>query len=262
MRRRGVGSVGCPTTRTPLFWELRAVARDAARKKTPRKYSRRSGREQQRRTAGISLSLNANFEVRSCASGPEAIAAASVWSPNLIMLDVMMPGMDGPTTLKELRKNSLTAAIPVVFVTARAQSREVEHFISLGAQGVISKPFNPMTLAAQVGDFLQAGRLEPLRKSFKQRVKSDAVQLMQLQSSLGKLDCTRDLTRIKEIAHGLAGAAGMYGYDKISRDASTLEVAAYATLDDIGNKKEVSQAIDGLLFDLNDVADAAPAYVA
>ncbi|MGZ3412203.1 MAG: response regulator [Xanthobacteraceae bacterium] len=215
-----------------------------------------------REVAGISLGLNSTFEVRACASGPEAIVTAAEWLPNLIMLDVMMPGMDGPTTLKELRKNPATAAIPVVFVTARAQSREVEHFISLGAQGVISKPFNPMKLATQVADFLQAGRLDPLRNSFKQRVKSDAARLTQLQLSLSGLDCTGDLTRIKEIAHGLAGAAGMYGYDKISRDASTLEVAAYATLDDIGNKKEVFQAIEGLLFDLNNVSEAAPAYVA
>ena len=62
----------------------------------------------------------------------------------------MMPEMDGPTTLTQLRKNPQTCAIPVVFMTAHAQTREVEHFIALGAQGVISKPFDPMTLAVTV----------------------------------------------------------------------------------------------------------------
>lgn len=109
-----------------------------------------------REVVDISLGLNPNFEVRACSSGAEAITAAAEWSPFLILLDVMMPGMDGPTTLTELRKNPQTSAIPVVFMTARAQTREVEHFIALGAQGVISKPFDPMTLASQVQSHVQA----------------------------------------------------------------------------------------------------------
>ena len=72
------------------------------------------------------------------------------------LLDVMMPGMDGPTTLSHLRENPQTSNIPVLFMTARAQAREVEQFISLGAQGVISKPFDPMTLASEVQTHLQA----------------------------------------------------------------------------------------------------------
>jgi two-component system, OmpR family, response regulator len=101
------------------------------------------------------LGLDPDFEVHACSSGEEAIAAAAEWSPRLILLDVMMPGMDGPTTLAHLRKNPKTSNIPVLFMTARAQAREVEHFISLGAQGVISKPFDPMTLANIVHDRLQ-----------------------------------------------------------------------------------------------------------
>lgn len=104
----------------------------------------------------MSLGLNPDFEVRECASGSEAIAAAAEWSPQLILLDVMMPKMDGPATLTELRKNQRTAGIPVLFLTARAQTRELERFMSLGAQGVILKPFDPMTLAAQVKSHLQA----------------------------------------------------------------------------------------------------------
>ncbi len=109
-----------------------------------------------REIVDMSLGLNPDFEVRACSSGAEAIAAAAEWSPFLILLDVMMPGMDGPTTLTQLRKNPQTSAIPVVFMTARAQTKEAEHFIELGAQGVISKPFDPMTLAVQVQNHLQA----------------------------------------------------------------------------------------------------------
>lgn len=111
-----------------------------------------------REVVDMSLALNPEFEVRACASGNEAVAAAIEWSPRLILLDVMMPGMDGPTTLSHLRNDPRTQAIPVLFMTARAQSREVEHFIALGAQGVISKPFDPLTLATVVDGHLQALR--------------------------------------------------------------------------------------------------------
>src|SRR5450432_2356021 len=95
-----------------------------------------------REIVGISLGLTADFEVRACASGADAIAVAAEWSPFLILLDVMMPGMDGPTTLTNLRKDPRTADIPVLFMTARAQAREVQQLVALGAHGVISKPFD------------------------------------------------------------------------------------------------------------------------
>jgi CheY-like chemotaxis protein len=109
-----------------------------------------------REIVDLSLGLNPDFQVRSCASGDEALAAAAEWSPSLILLDVMMPRMDGPTTLTHLRKNPRTSTVPVLFMTARAQPREVEQFIALGAQGVISKPFDPMTLAFTVRNHLEA----------------------------------------------------------------------------------------------------------
>jgi CheY-like chemotaxis protein len=73
-------------------------------------------------------------------------------------MDVMMPEID-PQTLSHLREDTRTANIPVVFMTARAQSREVKHFLSLGAAGVIAKPFDPMTLAAAVRTYLPATQL-------------------------------------------------------------------------------------------------------
>ena len=102
----------------------------------------------------VSLGLDPQFRTRACASGADALVMAAQWSPSLILLDVMMPLMDGPTTLANLRKNPRTAHIPVVFLTARTQTAEIEHFISLGAQGVLSKPFNPMTLATSVRSYL------------------------------------------------------------------------------------------------------------
>jgi len=107
-----------------------------------------------REVVDVSLGLDREFRMRACASGADALVMAAQWSPSLILLDVMMPLMDGPTTLANLRKNPRTAHIPVVFLTARTQAGEIEQYISLGAQGVLSKPFDPMTLAASVRSYL------------------------------------------------------------------------------------------------------------
>jgi CheY-like chemotaxis protein len=104
----------------------------------------------------MSLGLDPEFEIRTCDSGANALAAAADWFPSVILLDVMMPVMDGPTTLVHLRQNPHTMGIPVLFMTARAQTREVQHFISLGAQGVVAKPFDPLTLAPLVRSHLLA----------------------------------------------------------------------------------------------------------
>jgi two-component system OmpR family response regulator len=103
-----------------------------------------------REVAILALELDPDIEVKSESSGMGGLALAVSWRPDAILLDVMMPSMDGPTTLTLLKNNEATRMIPVIFVTARAQSREVEEFIKLGAREVITKPFDPMTLAAEV----------------------------------------------------------------------------------------------------------------
>jgi CheY-like chemotaxis protein len=103
---------------------------------------------------GMSLRIDPEFKSRGCASGRDALATAVEWSPSIILLDVTMPVIDGPTTLAKLRQNPRTTDIPVVFLTARMQSDEINHFISLGARGVCPKPFDPMTLAASVRGYL------------------------------------------------------------------------------------------------------------
>ena len=88
--------------------------------------------------------------VKACGSGAEAVAAAADFGPQLLLLDVMMPQMDGPAALQALRALAATASTPVVFMTAKVQPREVESYRQLGALEVIAKPFDPLTLAAQI----------------------------------------------------------------------------------------------------------------
>ena len=100
--------------------------------------------------AKIALEAVGGFQVMICSSGADALEKVSGFAPDLILLDVMMPNMDGPTTLEHFRANPATASIPVIFLTAKVQPSEVSQFQALGALDVIAKPFDPMTLAAQV----------------------------------------------------------------------------------------------------------------
>ncbi|MFZ6743909.1 response regulator [Undibacterium sp. JH2W] len=101
--------------------------------------------------AQIALEVVGGFSLKTCSSGAQAIAEVSAgFVPDLLLLDVMMPNMDGPTTLAELRKLPITKTTPVIFMTAKVQSSEMEFYKSLGAIGVIAKPFDPMELSIQV----------------------------------------------------------------------------------------------------------------
>ena len=100
--------------------------------------------------AKLALEMIGGYQVMICSGGQEALDKAGAFAPDLILLDVMMPGMDGPGTLQKLRANPATAAIPVIFLTAKVQSSEVAQYQALGALNVIAKPFDPMTLAEQV----------------------------------------------------------------------------------------------------------------
>jgi CheY-like chemotaxis protein len=204
-----------------------------------------------REVVELSLGLDPAFTVQSCGSGKEALAVAAQWRPDFILLDVMMPVMDGPETLVQLRESAKTASIPVIFMTARAQAREVDHFRSLGAVGVIPKPFDAMTLAAWVRSYLQSAHdpLDDLRAGFLKRVRKDAAALSGDRVGLkhgGRLSSTLD--RIKRTAHGLSGAGGIYGFAEISEAAANLEDAVIAELADPGHGEETDRALDGLIF--------------
>jgi CheY-like chemotaxis protein len=103
-----------------------------------------------RQIVQMSLGLAPQLTVHTGESREQGIALARELQPDLVMLDVMMPGLDGPSTLQRMRSDPRLAAIPVVFMTAKAMPEEVARFRELGAVGVIAKPFDPMRLAQQV----------------------------------------------------------------------------------------------------------------
>ena len=91
-----------------------------------------------REVAQMALEIDPQFEVRTCASGADGVEQAIAWRPDLILLDVMMPVMDGPAVLRLLQESPATASIPVVFITARTQAEEVAALEKLGGRGVIA----------------------------------------------------------------------------------------------------------------------------
>jgi two-component system OmpR family response regulator len=98
----------------------------------------------------LSLKSFGDFNVHICSSGPEAIEKAVIVMPDLIILDMMMPVMDGMATLRLLRMNPQLNKIPVIFMTAKAQTNEMKHYIECGAIGTISKPFDPVKLVEKI----------------------------------------------------------------------------------------------------------------
>jgi CheY-like chemotaxis protein len=111
-----------------------------------------------RTIAAIALEDIGGFRLTLCSSGAEALAQLRRAVPQLILLDVMMPDMDGPATFAEIQRLALDPAPPVVFMTAKVQPAETQHYLQLGAAGVIAKPFDPMTLSDALRTLWRAAR--------------------------------------------------------------------------------------------------------
>ena len=107
-----------------------------------------------REVAALSLETVAGWEVIRASSGAQGVARAAEHRPDAILLDVMMPGMDGPSTFRELRRNSTTSAIPVLLLTAKVQGTDQRRFADLGVEAVLFKPFDPLTLSRQISSAL------------------------------------------------------------------------------------------------------------
>lgn len=104
--------------------------------------------------ARIGLTMTSDWQVTVASSGKAGIQQAKQQLPDAILLDVMMPDMDGIATLKALKADTQTQGVPVIFLTAKSQAATRKQFYELGALGVINKPFDPMTLAGQIAGFL------------------------------------------------------------------------------------------------------------
>ena len=108
-----------------------------------------------RKVAQMSLQFRSGWKVTLASNGEECLAKATADPPDLILLDCMMPKLDGYETCRRLKLDPFLRHIPVIFLTAKAQETEVKKGLSLGAVGYLIKPFNPMSLAAEISQILE-----------------------------------------------------------------------------------------------------------
>lgn len=107
-----------------------------------------------REVAALSLEATAGWQVLTAGSGLEGIAIAASEQPDAILMDVMMPGVDGPTTFRNMQQDPAIAHIPVLLLTAKVQGVDQRRFASLGVAAILFKPFDPLTLAGQISEAL------------------------------------------------------------------------------------------------------------
>ncbi len=181
----------------------------------------------------ITLRARGGFEVEVCQSGREAPGVARRFVPDVILLDVMMPGIDGPTTLEALKDDPQTAATPVVFMTAKAMPHETARYLDLGAAAVIAKPFDQRTLADELEQIVrrssssaledddsgQAELLDAYAEALPAKVR-EIRELWARVESGPDAEATRSLyLRV----HNLAGTAATYGHPTLGDVAKQLE---------------------------------------
>ena len=200
------------------------------------------------RVVTLALEAVAGMRVIACSSGADAIVRSAEADIDLILLDVMMPNMDGPTTLARLRALPVFAHTPVVFMTAKAQPAEVAHFKALGAIDVIAKPFDPMTLATALkaiwaratataspfetarpaapkspAEQRFAARMVELTAQFQRELPLRLATLRQQWQALSETASAETLSALHNTVHNLAGAGSTFGYDELTRRARAFD---------------------------------------
>lgn len=113
-----------------------------------------------RRIAQLALTRMGPWDVFVAGSGDEALTIIEEFRPDAVLLDVMMPGMDGPTLLRKIRDLPGGAELPVIFITAKVQIQEVDNLMRMGVAGIISKPFDVKSLSREVSSIVQYWELQ------------------------------------------------------------------------------------------------------
>jgi CheY-like chemotaxis protein len=185
--------------------------------------------------AVVSLALSAlgGLTVETCPSPLKAVETARAFGPDLVLLDVMMPELDGPGVLRALRDQPATGSIPVVIMSAQADGRQAE-YAALGCAGVIRKPFDPVGLPSRLEEVWDGHcqqrvqdhqtEFELLRRAYIGELpeKMNAMQSAAAQLAAGGWDRSV-LESLSRLAHRIAGTAGLYRLAGLSRSAGALE---------------------------------------
>jgi CheY-like chemotaxis protein len=193
-----------------------------------------------RTITALALTSLGGFAVDACASAEEGIERAAAAPPDLILLDVMMPGMDGFDTIGALRATRRTASVPVVFLTARVQPSDVARYERLGCLAVIPKPFEPTALVERIRGLWDrhAGATSPARRRLRALRRSYGndlpARVQAIQAGAAALGGERwdpqQLRDLYHLVHKMAGSAAVYGFDEVGQAAGQLETWALTAL--------------------------------
>jgi len=205
----------------------------------------------------------AGMDVRTACSGEMAIDLAFERRPELIVLDAVMPGLDGPATYRRIRESPLIGDTPTIFATGPTMPADVAYFTGLGAIGVLAKPFDPRRIGADLnalwkraqractalapagGSGRQAGlaAADPLVERFLERTGGDLERLRCLVKCVGPdgRNARTELEQIERIAHSICGAAEVFGFPAVSTVAAALEQLAGSLLRDAGPGAESAE---------------------
>jgi DNA-binding response OmpR family regulator len=186
-----------------------------------------------REIIGLALESSGAISVDLCASGADAIARSEIFAPDLILLDVEMPGMGGMETYAQLRRIAALTDTPIVFMTARARADEIANLRRIGAADVITKPFDPLTLADRLADVCrrQSDAAE-IRARLRDLLSRHCAGLAQQTEELELLlqqgldpDCVsrEPLLKARSITHQAKGTSGSVGFAEMSKAAAALD---------------------------------------
>ncbi|MEQ1530552.1 MAG: response regulator [Methylococcales bacterium] len=214
--------------------------------------------------AQIALETVGGFIVKICSSGEQALREVTGFAPDIILLDVMMPGLNGIQTLKQLQQKPECAAIPTVFMTARVQAAEVEHYLNLGAIDVIAKPFDPMTLADKVRTILNSSainakqdqlkrQLHALKAQYKQELPAKIADVMADWQQLKIHSAEQPLKNLIRKLHSLCGSGATFEFPALSEAAECLEKQLRVISTDL-TKPLPLQALEALFANLESTA--------
>lgn len=215
-----------------------------------------------RSVAKLSLERVGGHTVELCSSGHEAVKTAPAFAPDLIILDVTMPHMDGIDTLGELQKIPQCIAVPFIFLTANTQPHEIKQYKRLGALDVIAKPFDPMTLPGTISEMLRLRKtselnsvneqLNVLQKEYAGQIPGKIQQIKTIWEELTRGEWDREsFKNMHLIAHSLSGSGKTFGFKNLSEAAHNLElllkqICESDVLPAAGQKEQINKMLNAL----------------
>jgi DNA-binding response OmpR family regulator len=220
--------------------------------------------EDLRNLVSMALETVGGLEVITCGSGEDALRLTAGQVPDLILLDVMMPGMDGPTTFRKLRQMKSLQNTPMAFITAKSQTNEMLELEALGSAGMIKKPFDPMTLFDTVSAIYSKHKsksnhlgatpvepnMQPLIERYRATIAESTKTFIALKQALKAKPQNVDRELINSaisLSHQIAGSAGTFGFIAVGEASLLLEDQLTKYLENSVPRQAVCQSIDLVL---------------